>query len=270
MTEQPEADRPHSLTIAIPALNEERHIESTVDSVLRAGASVPDLRLDILIVDDGSTDRTAEIVRGMCEKHPNLRMIQNPTNMGLGVSMRRAIEAAQGDKFLIIPGDNDIPVSLLQQIFQNTYAAEVVMCYFQNDEVRGRPRFLLSTLFRLIYTTSFDIYAQYLNGPAVYPVKSLRELKLRSTRFSIPSEINVKLLRQGLTYVEVPSNRQGMPEHGTTLTTVNLLETFQVFVQVLLDVYVREPAKYAHRPKRVPYDFALLPGAHGQGRDGEG
>jgi glycosyltransferase involved in cell wall biosynthesis len=246
-----------SLTVAIPAFNEERYIEITVNSVLQAAKSVPSLHIEVLIVDDGSTDQTANIVQGLCRRYEAVRMIQNPKNLGLGTSMRRAIASAQGEKFLTIPGDNDISVSLLEQIFKNAYAAEVVMCYFQNDEVRGRPRFLLSTLFRLIYTTSFDIYAQYLNGPAVYPVGNLRELHLHSTRFSIPSEINVKLLRQGLTYVEIPSNRQGAPEHGTSVNLRNLMETFQVFLLVLLDVYVRDAPKYAFRPIRVPYDFKL-------------
>lgn len=248
-----------SLTVAIPAFNEERNIEATIATAVACAKKIPDLCVEILVVDDGSTDRTAEIVRNLSRQQEGVRLIQNTKNIGLGASIRRAIEAAQRDKFLIIPGDNDIPVNLMELLFKNAYAAEVVMCYFHNDELRGRPRFLLSTLFKLIYTTCFDLYAQYLNGPAVYPVNRLREIDLHSTKFSIVSEINVKLLRQGVTFVEIPSSRRGESEKSTSFSFRNLIETANVFFQVLLDVYVRSPTKYGHRPVRLSYELSLLP-----------
>lgn len=256
-----------SLTVAIPALNEERNIENTVQAVLAAAAKARDLRLEILVVDDGSKDRTADIVRGLSKQHENIRLIQNPGNLGLGASIRRAIDAAGTEKFLFIPGDNDIPISTLELLFSNAYAAEVVMIYFHNDECRGRLRFLISTLFMLIYTACFDLFVKYINGPAVYPVEKLRQLKLHSTRFSIVAEINVKLLRQGVSFVEVPSNRQVGLTGSTSFTLRSFVETTRVFFQVLLDVYFRNPSKYAHRPVRLPYELSLhqaAPNSHGR------
>jgi len=247
-------NRARSLTVAIPALNEERNIENAVQAVLDAAAKARDLRLEILVVDDGSKDRTAEIVRGLSKQHENIRLIQNPGNLGLGASIRRAIDAASAEKFLFIPGDNDIPSSTLELLFTNAYAAEVVMCYFHNNESRGRLRFLVSTLFMLIYTTCFDLYVQYINGPAVYPVARLRDLELHSTRFSIVAEINVKLMRQGITFIEVPSNRQVGLEGSTSFSLRSILEAFRVFAWVIVDVYIRDRQKYSLRPVRLLYE----------------
>ena len=246
-----------SLTVAIPALNEEKNIESAVRAALAAGLKVPGLRLEIIVIDDGSRDRTAEIVRGISRQHDNVRMIQNPENIGLGASIRRAIEVAGMERFLFIPGDNDIPTSTLELLFSNAYAADVVMTYFLNDESRGRKRYLLSNLFRVIYTTAFDIYVLYVNGPAVYPTEKLRHLQLHSTRFSIVAEINIKLLRQGVSYVEIASNRQVGMEGSTSATLRSLMETMRVFVRLVVDVYFREPARYAKRPVRLPYTLTL-------------
>lgn len=247
----------HSLTVAIPAFNEEKNIENTVRAALAAGAKVPGMRLEIIVVDDGSRDRTAEIVDTLARQHDNVRLIRNPRNIGLGASIRRAIEAATMEKFLFIPGDNDIPASTLELLFANAHVADVVMTYFHNDESRGRGRYLLSTLFRMIYTTSFDLYVLYVNGPAVYPTGKLKQLNLRSTRFSIVAEINVKLLRQGLTYVELPSNRQIGMEGSTSASWRSLLETARVYAQLFADVYFREPERYAKRPVRLPYFISL-------------
>ena len=159
--------------------------------------------------------------------------------------------------FLFIPGDNDIPSTTLELLFDNAYAADLVMLYFQNDESRGRVRYLVSEAFRLIYTTFFDLYVIYINGPAVYPLAKLRALHLHSTRFSIVAEINVKLLRQGLTFIEIPSNRQVGLEGSTSATLKSLVETGRVFIQVCLDVFFRDPARYVLRPVRVPYEASL-------------
>ncbi len=249
----------NSLTVAIPALNEEKNIEGAVRSVFAAAAKVPGLRLEIIVIDDGSRDGTADIVRGLTQQYDNVRMIQNPRNMGLGASIRRAIDAAGMEKFLFIPGDNDIPVSTLELLFSSAYAADVVMTYFHNDEHRGRMRYLLSNLFRVIYTTTFDLYVVYVNGPAVYPTAKLRELHLHSTRFSIVAEINVKLLRQGVSFVELASNRQVGMEGSTSASWSSLLETARVYIQLVADVYFREPSRYAKRPVRLPYTVSLHP-----------
>ncbi len=246
-----------SITVAIPALNEEKNIEGAVRSVLAAAARVPALQVEIIVVDDGSRDRTAEIVRGLAQQYSNVRMIQNPQNIGLGASIRRAIDAAGMEKFLFIPGDNDIPLSTLELLFRNAYAADVVMTYFHNDEQRGRMRYLLSNLFRVIYTTTFDLYVVYVNGPAVYPTAQLRALTLYSTRFSIVAEINVKLLRQGVSFVELPSNRQVGMEGSTSATWRSLMETARVYLHIFADVYFRERERYSKRPARRPYTLSL-------------
>lgn len=253
-----------SLTVAIAALNEERNIEKTIRAVLASAAKTPDLRVEILVIDDGSTDKTAEIVSNLNRHNKTVRLIQNPRNLGLGASIRRAIEQADSEKISFIPGDNDIPAATLELLFRSAYAGDVVMCYFHNLELRGRIRFLVSTFFNVLYTTCFDLYIQYLNGPAVYPVKKLRDLTLHSTRFSIVAEINVKLLRQGVTFVEVPSNRQAGLEGSTSFSFRNLLETIRVFFEVLLDVYIRHPARYAHRPVRLSYELAISTAAQNQ------
>ena len=221
--------------------------------MLAAAELVPDLDIEILVIDDGSVDRTAQIVRELSRRHRNVRFLQNPVNIGLGASIRRAIAEAKGEKFLFVPGDNDLPPSTLEMLFGNAYLADVVMCYFLNDECRGRMRFLVSNIFMLIYTTLFDLYVQYINGPAVYPVNRLRELDLYSTRFSIVAEINVKLLRQGVSFAEVPSYRQTGLHGSTSLSLKSLLEAAKVLLKVFSDVHLRHRGRYSSRPVRIAY-----------------
>lgn len=241
-----------SLTVAIPAFNEERNVALTVAAVLSAGAKTPGLAVEIIVIDDGSTDRTAEIVAALSRRHSNVRLLRNPRNLGLGASIRRAIQEAATERFLIVPGDNDMPAVTLELLFRSADAADVVMTYFTNDEIRSVLRNFVSEAFRRIYAIFFGLSVAYLNGPAVYPLSRLRELKLHSTRFSIVAEINVKLLRQGLSFAEVPSIRQRGDVDSTSASLRSLAETARVFLGLLVDVHVRERARYNKRPVRVP------------------
>jgi len=161
------------------------------------------------------------------------------------------------DKFIFIPGDNDIPSATLDLLIRNSHAADVIMLYFHNDEVRGRARYLLSNLFRIIYTTSFNLYAIYVNGPAIYPTAMLKRLNLNSTRFSIVVEINVKLLRQGVSFIELPSNRQVGMEGSTSASWLSFVETFRVYVQTFAEVYFFESERFSKRPMRRPYTLSI-------------
>jgi len=239
-----------SLTIAIPAFNEEKNIQDAVYSVINAAGKVKELVWEIIVVDDGSRDRTAEITLDLAQKFDNIRLVKNRVNIGMGASIRRAIDLSVMDKFLFIPGDNDIPTATLELLIRNSHTADLVMLYFHNDEVRGRFRYLLSNFFRMIYTTTFDLYAIYINGPAVYPSHMLKELKLKSTRFSIVVEINVKLLRQGVSFIELPSNRQVGMEGSTSATLRSFLETLRIYLQTVTEVYFFEPSRYSARPQR--------------------
>lgn len=248
-------DTSKSLTIAICAFNEEANILSTIRSVYDALKLVPDLRYEVLVMDDGSTDNTAIIVERILPDYSNLFLIKNIVNLGLGSSIRKAIQAGKMNKFIFIPGDNDIPVSTLTLLFKNAYAADIVMTYFQNDESRGRSRYLLSMLFKVIYSTTFNLYLIYVNGPAVYPADRLKKLNLISTKFSIVVEINIKLLRQGLTFVELPSNRQVGLLGSTSASFKSLLEVIKVYAHLFFYVHVKNRSSNRMTPKRIEINF---------------
>lgn len=87
-----------SLSIIIPAFNEEEAIARTVSRCLSERSSIIqklDLsKVEIIVVDDGSSDRTAEIVG---REFPEVKLIQHPTNRGYGAAIKTGFEQAQGD-----------------------------------------------------------------------------------------------------------------------------------------------------------------------------
>jgi len=91
-------------TILIPAFNEEARIESAICEVQSVFHSLG-VPYELRIVDDGSSDRTAEIVRRVIEKDARVHLVQHHTNLGKGLAVRTGVKTAKGDWILIVDAD---------------------------------------------------------------------------------------------------------------------------------------------------------------------
>jgi glycosyltransferase involved in cell wall biosynthesis len=239
------------VTLAIPALNEEKRLESTIEGLRTCLSQLPDLDVEIIIINDGSTDRTGEIAERIGQSDPRVRVIHHSTNLGLGQSIRDAIASARRDRFLIVPGDNDMSANILPHMLSQCHRAEMVMCYFLDREKRSLVRNLLSAIFGAIYMSIFNIHVQYINGPCVYSTARIQNLTLRSSRFSIVAEINVKLLREGITFLELPATRQTADTDSKALRWHNLVETSRIFWHLLWEIHWDRSGRYAGQPVRL-------------------
>jgi len=100
----------YSLSVVIPAFNEECRLEATLDK-LDAFIQTSDWNAEIVVVDDGSTDGTARLVTRHMQEKPYLRLLQNHINRGKGFSLRRGVEAALGDIVLLTDADLSVPLN---------------------------------------------------------------------------------------------------------------------------------------------------------------
>src|SRR5258708_40099712 len=89
-----------TLSIVIPAYNEERRLPSTLDGVLRWLDQSPHRNAEVLVVDDGSRDGTAALVRTRAAADSRGRRVQNPGNRGKGCSGLRGMTKSRGDWML--------------------------------------------------------------------------------------------------------------------------------------------------------------------------
>jgi dolichyl-phosphate beta-glucosyltransferase len=97
------------LSIIIPAVNEERRLPETLKKIHEYLTS-RSLRAEVLVVDDGSTDSTAQVVEDLRERYPEVRRISNPTNHGKGYAVRQGMLEAQGEIMLFSDADLSTPI----------------------------------------------------------------------------------------------------------------------------------------------------------------
>ena len=239
------------ISVVVPAFNEQENLFATVDSLRAAAGEAGDVDLEIIIVNDGSADDTGRIADGLAAGDARVRVIHQAVNRGLGAGLTAALAVAKYPKFMCVPGDNDVPRDMLAQMMMRHADADLVLGYFLNKEVRGRRRNVLSTLYNVIYMISFDIFIQYVNGPAIYPTALLRQITLRANRFSVISEATIKCLRRGCAFYEVGGYMRNGLQGSTSLSLRNLNEVAVSFVRLVTEIHVRQRAAYSFRPKRV-------------------
>jgi cellulose synthase/poly-beta-1,6-N-acetylglucosamine synthase-like glycosyltransferase len=112
---KPNTDYEPFVTIAVPAFNEEKTLEGTILSAI--ALDYPAEKIKIIIVDDGSTDRTAEIAQKLINKNKGHRIeLLHQKNSGKGSALNQALDKAEGDLFVCFDADSLIQSNALRKM----------------------------------------------------------------------------------------------------------------------------------------------------------
>jgi putative flippase GtrA len=106
----------HSLSVILPAYNEEQVIASTIADVLDV-LSAWRMDVEVLVVNDGSMDRTGAIVAALADAHPRVRLITHPINQGYGAALVSGFVAATKELTFFMDADGQFDIRDLQQFF---------------------------------------------------------------------------------------------------------------------------------------------------------
>lgn len=104
-------------SIVLPAYNEHERIAATLEKI-SAHANQRGWQVEVIVVNDGSTDDTARIVSQYASNNPSLRLLENPGNRGKGYSVRNGMLHAQGDILLFSDADLSSPIAEADKLFE--------------------------------------------------------------------------------------------------------------------------------------------------------
>ena len=193
-----------SLSIIIPAYNEAENILATLENVTTALEPL-DLPHEILVIDDGSKDRTAEIVKAAEARWPAVRLLKNDKNMGFGWSYRRGVDTAALAHIVMVHGDNAWGWSTLRDLFSRTGEADIIVGYTR-DMMQSRTvvRTVVSKTFTFLVNAITWRGLRYYNGLQIHQAPVLKSLRIESHGYGFQAEVLVKALRLTKTFIEVP------------------------------------------------------------------
>ena len=194
-----------SVSIVIPVYNEKRTIKKILERVF--AASTLGLSKQVIVVDDGSTDGTREILKKM--RKSGLVKIFLPENRGKGTALRAGFERATGEIIIVQDADleyypEDYPVLIAPFLSQDVKA--VFGSRELNINKHSYPSYFLGGKI-VTWTTRLLFGGRLTDVPTGYKAietKTLRRLGLKCKRFEFCPEVTGELLKRNVRMVEVP------------------------------------------------------------------
>ncbi len=209
-------------SIIIFCYNEEASIRRVVSKVRKVLSRISSPRNEILIVDDGSTDSSPVLIRGLVKEFPRVRALFHQQNLGIGRTLRDGYFNVRYENVCAVPADGQFDPSELVP-FAQVPEGSFVSFFRKRQEGYSLYRRFLSAFNRLINEVFLGFNLEDVNWVKIYKRKALRGLDLRLESSLIESEICAKLIIQGSRFTQSPSiyhPREGGRAQGAGLRTV--------------------------------------------------
>ncbi len=213
-----------TLSVVIPVYNEVEFVEELVQKVL---AAAPEIEKEILLVDDGSTDGTRDVLKKM-EDPPRIRVKLHEKNQGKGAALRTGFDMAEGDIVVIQDADleydpQDFPRLLApilegkaDVVFGSRFSGETHRVLFFWHYVGNRLLTTLSNMFTNLNLTDMETCYK------AFRTEILQSVRFRSNRFAFEPEFTAKMARGGYRIYETSISYHGRDySEGKKITWVD-------------------------------------------------
>lgn len=191
------------VSIIMPVYNEEK----TIEEITRRVLALP-LDLELLIVDDASSDRTPQVLSGLSDSR--IRLLRHERNRGKGAAIRTAIPAATGDVVVIQDADLEYDPAQIPELLDPIVSGRADVVY--GSRFLGGPH-RVHLFWHYVANQLLTFLSNLLNDLNLTDMETcykcirrelLQSIRLRSDRFAIEPEITAKLARRGARFYEMP------------------------------------------------------------------
>jgi dolichol-phosphate mannosyltransferase len=224
-----------SLSVIVPALNEEANLKATVRSVSETVTRYFG-DYEILIFNDGSRDRTGEIADQLAASDSKIRVVHHTTPKNLGACYKEGVERATKEFVIMIPGDNECGPAVMTRVFDLAGTADIIIPFTSNAEVRPFARRLISKTFVVLCNFVSGNHLKYYNGAVLHKTHLVQNCGIKTDSFGYQAEILAKLLRKGHSYQEVGTEITYRP-HGKSkaLRLTNVIRVLNFLADLAIE-----------------------------------
>lgn len=193
------------LSIFFPFWNEEKNIKNVVEKAIPVAEQVSD-KWEIIMVDDGSKDKTLEYALELEKKHKNLRVVTHSPNIGYGAALREGLKNAQYDTVVFTDGDNQFDFGEVTKFIDVLDNADMVIGYrTKRRDHKIIKRLFLMTLLKIWDLILFGIWFRDIDcGFKMFKRSALEEIgPLKSEGAMVTTEILAKAKKKNLKIIQV-------------------------------------------------------------------
>ena len=203
---------PGKLSVLIPVYNEEKTVSEIITRVLALGPVVK----EVVVVDDGSKDRTAEVVRARAEAEPKVRFHQSPQNQGKTAAIKQALEMATGDIIIIQDADLEYDPAEIPEVIDPILRGVADVVFGSRFLVRKAARVLY--FYHYLANTGLTFLSNVLTNRNMSDIETcykafrsevIKPLVLTSKGFGMEVEITALVCKTHARTYEVPISYYG-------------------------------------------------------------
>jgi dolichol-phosphate hexosyltransferase len=222
------------LTIIVPVYNEVRTVEAALDDLL--AASLPVASRQVVVVDDGSTDGTRDLLRARAVR-PDVEIVFHDRNRGKGAALRTGLEHATGRLTTIFDADLEYPASnigpLVEPLLEGSSPVVFGARGFRSHSSYGFWYVLGNKAVTLATNVLYDSWiSDVMTCHKALETDVFRSLRLRENGFAIEAEIAARVLSQGIRIYEVPVDYVARSrEAGKKLTAIDGLRVLRTLIR---------------------------------------
>ena len=196
------------ISVIVPVYNEEKTLAKVVRKLEKLKLPISK---EIIIINDGSKDKTREILKDLSKKFKKLKVIDYTLNRGKGFAIRKGIEKSKGEIILIQDADLEYDLENIKLLLKEILEKNEKVVYgsrFMKKNNRGKIAFYLGNKFLSMMTSA--LYLQRVTDMEtcykMFRREVIENISLKSDRFEIEPEITAKIIREGYKIKEVPIN----------------------------------------------------------------
>ncbi len=220
-----------NISVFFPAYNEQENIKALVkrtDEVMKEAAN----NYEIIIVDDGSTDKTAEIIKGLADGNKNIRIVTHPVNKGYGAALKSGIYASKYELIFYTDSDMQFDIREIKRLLPLISKADIVSAY----RVKRKDPFM-----RKLTAWAYNLIVKYYLGLKLRDIDSAFKLYKReifgtftinSTDITVDAEILAKAKNKGFKIAQIGVNHYKR-EKGVSVFSKNHLKKLSYYLKIL-------------------------------------
>jgi dolichol-phosphate mannosyltransferase len=239
-------EAPLDLSIFVSCYNEESYIVSTLETIRAALEEEGGVRYEIIVIDDCSHDRSADLVEDYIRTHSAERIVlcRNKVNRGWAQNYYDAAFIGKGKYYRTMCGDNSEPKDTVVALFRELGKADILIPYYVMNEGRSLYRRFLSAAFVTLVNAITGNRLRYYNGLAVHLRYNVMRWHSHTRGFGFQADLICMLLDQGFTYQEVPL--KAVERKGALSTAISFKNLLSV-AHTLTDLVLRRIANRVYR-----------------------
>ncbi len=215
-----------SLSLFFPCYNEADNVGTMIEQAVQVGESYG-VDYEIVVVDDGSRDNSAELVRQWSKKNPCVRLVQHPQNRGYGAALATGFANVTKDLIFLTDGDNQFHLADIDKLFSKIDSCDIVTGYriARKDKAHRRLNgFLWTRLNRLLFRLPVrDVDCAF----KLFRRKTIEGLKFESEHLLIHAEILARAKKRGARIQEIGvTHYPRLAGQATATKLSSILKTF--------------------------------------------